>query len=222
MTDDTESPRNQSETGSMDQVAKFLDDLTYVLSPHLQECFSDETKKLRNAVLALALILILLAVGAVEIANDGAFAGIKFEPKAKYKLQIAGAVVEAFLLIILAIRCYVEWSAWRLKNLSPEWSLLALHRELSESELIRINKEAKLRNELTELIMQGQYGLKSNQLSQILLESSQGKLAERQRAMSALVMDYLPKVQFARQARFWLEVLFPVSFGLFAVVSALP
>ena len=105
---------------------------------------------------------------------------------------------------------------------SPEWSLLALHRELSESELIRINKEAKLRNELTELIMQGQYGLKSNQLSQILLESSQGKLAERQRAMSALVMDYLPKVQFARQARFWLEVLFPVSFGLFAVVSALP
>ena len=98
-----------------------------------------------------------------------------------------------------------------MKNLSPEWSLLALHRELSESELIRINKEAKLRNELTELIMQGQYGLKSNQLSQILLESSQGKLAERQRAMSALVMDYLPKVQFARQARFWLEVLFPVS-----------
>ena len=200
--------------------ALFLEKLDKCLSPHLQECFSEESKKLRNALLSVGLLLFLLAYGTVSFAGQGDFAGLKFEQGAKGALKAAAGAIELFFLVVYAVRCFVEWTAWKLKNLSPEWSLLALHEQLSSSELRRIEEGQTIRAELTSLVMRGRYGRETNELSTKLAENSGGAVAERQRAMSSLLTDYLPRVQIARRCRFWFEAVFPVVFGGLSVLSA--
>ena len=214
-----EQDERAAKVAVVDAVRTFVTNLDQSLSPHLQECYSADTKALRNAVLAAGLVLILLAFGAIGLATEGgAFAGIKFEPKQKYTLQVAGAIVEGFLVVVLAVRCYVEWSGWRLKNLSPEWALLLMHQELAEGILKRLDEEKELDRQRTELVFSRGYVVERAQLSQALDDSREGDLAKRQRAMLSLIDKYLPRVQFAKRARFWLEGLFPVAFGVFAVV----
>lgn len=215
----------------IDDPAFFIEELQRCLSPYLQECFSKETKKLRNALLALTLGLLLLSLGALKFTGQGDLAGLKFDIERGASIKTAVALVVAFFVVIYCVRCYVEWASWRLKNLSPEWRLLALNNQLAIAQI----EQMKERNELTEQVIGLQTAalnnaytsVKASQAAHSEMTSKVAELerftdSERQRkinGMSSLILKYVPKVGRARLFRFWLEAVFPALFGAYAVLG---
>lgn len=112
----------------------FLTRLVEALRAEFDECFSPETKALRNALLSLGLGLLLLATGAVVFGTEASFAGIKFTPKASRVLLLAGVAVEVFFAVVYVARCRIEFAAWRMRDLPKAWAVVELHADLEARE----------------------------------------------------------------------------------------
>jgi hypothetical protein len=208
--------------------AAFIDELTRVMSPSLQECFSKETKKLRLAVLAVAMLLFLLGVNAITFSGRGEFAGLAFDKIASSTLKGTAAIVESFFVLVLVARSYVEWAAWRLKSLNPEWGLLQLSKDLVDK-TIAWSKDMELaQNELEALAARRVVGAGARQATIVLdqvkaIEARLARLAEdpdakKRLAMSELLHKYVLRASLARKIRLWLEAFFPVCFGIASIL----
>src|SRR4051794_3297715 len=91
---------------------EFLRNAERMLTPPLMECFSEETKKVRNIVLILGFVLILLALGVVsaEESKPVELPLIKLTLTVKKGLSGVLITVCSYFLVLLAARSYIEWN----------------------------------------------------------------------------------------------------------------
>lgn len=202
----------------MRTVDPFLRQLAENLAPHLQECFSEETKSLRNVILGLGSVILLLSLGTISIGNDAEVWVLKVTINARDVLLKTGAFIEGFFLSVLLARCFVEWNAWKLKLLAPQWSLANLSHDLTVEAYARAAREAQLRNEL---LCGSVSPRRADEIEAELKTIASDPDAVAHAELSGLYAEKLTVAAAVRRLRFGLEVFVPIAFGAFATVTSL-
>src|SRR5262245_23398907 len=100
--------------------AEFARQVERLLAPVFAECFTKETRKVRDLLLISSFVLILFVLGVAQL-----------EPTGKaLKIPLIGSVIitkgvrwvlaalSAYFLLSLIARSYIEWNLWRLKQQS--------------------------------------------------------------------------------------------------------
>lgn len=94
----------------------FLAESERLLTPFYAECFTDETRKVRNLLLVTSSVLILFALSVVAVDD-----AVKLSPLPLYITVRTGLrwilmALCGYFLPILAARSYIEWRLWRLRH----------------------------------------------------------------------------------------------------------
>jgi hypothetical protein len=196
---------------------EFLTRLVEALRAEFDECFSPETKALRNALLSLGLGLLLLATGAIVFGTEASFAGIKFTPKASEVLLFTGLAVEVFFAVVYVARCRIEYAAWRVRELPKNWALYELHADLKSREEAWLMNMSQLRAKVEAMYSAGDRSAEVMRLSEELKSLSRDPEAERYRELSELMTNAMKEASSARRSRLIIEAAFPAIFGAVAV-----
>jgi len=186
--------------------------LANAIGQHLSECYATETKTLSNGLLTLGVVLVLLATGAIEIGSEGTLAGVKLPPKAKGILVVTGALIALFLTAIYGSRCYIEWSAWRLRNQAVDWKITEIHEALMEAENLRIADSNRIAQEVRTRYESGERSQSLNRRSEEILQPLEGREAKDQAQVSEMLHTYLSRAVVIRHYRLHAEAILPSLF----------
>lgn len=121
--------------------AKFLLRVENSLRNSFTDCFSDETKKVRNLLLLISFILFLVVIGAISVGG----APIKVRQLGDLEVTVNAGLrwiliaLCVYFGILLASRSYAEWQMWRFREQRP----LAELRELASEIFIDHARAAK-------------------------------------------------------------------------------
>lgn len=131
----------------------FAADIERLAMPLFSECFTEETRTIRNLLLITGFALLLFALGVVQV-----------EPKTKLPLLGVTITVTAGLrYVLIALSCYffssllarsyIDWQLWRLKHQAPLLALAAIRNKmdvLSGDHSNRVNAAFATSNQLRE------------------------------------------------------------------------
>ena len=198
----------------------FIEKLEKSVAPAFIEFYSTETKSARNILTGFSFIIILVCGGAVVIKKlEVGLAPIKIEFSFGTTFFYAGAFVILFLLAGYLSRCYVDWQAWRLKKLRADAEVLLLFSEIHDDVTNNLSLRAGIQNEMVELMKTDRYGNKILELTDKLVELTEGDDA----ALINQRLDHYHAVISSaiavRKIRLWLELVFPTLFALAAIAS---
>ena len=185
----------------------------------LSECFSEETRKSRNLLLALSSVAALSATGIVRFGEEvkGPIGTtLKVGPELKYVIGI----LTVFFLVLFVSRSYSEWKLWRLKNAKPE-KALADANNLVTTEVaqrtIAYEAAAQRRHHLRQTIPT----LASKRQEHSIQESAAEAELDAARGAKDFavtlhdrIWTHFKPLRTTRRIRLWWEAAFPVAFAL--------
>jgi hypothetical protein len=106
-------------SSSVSLPAVFLADVERLLTPAYAECFTDETRKVRNLLLVTSLVLILFVFGVVAVGNAVNLSLLPLSITVRTGMRWMLIALCAYFLLLLAARSYIEWKLWRLRQQAP-------------------------------------------------------------------------------------------------------
>lgn len=170
------------------------------------ECLGKETLKARNRLLIISFILFLVSFGAAAveaIKPPESPIGFSLTIGAKWPLFF----ICGFFVVELVARSKTELTIWRLKNEKPMEELLTMQEVLTTA---FVEKTATLSTQLN------QPGLQLKELDEITKQNKPALdiLESRVKYIHRVVRSAVNILKF----RVWWEVIFPVLFGVAALV----
>jgi len=136
MAEDSDPTRPVASPFKIDQDAADYDELRQfvarakpVLLRAFAEVLSDETRKAQRSLLAFSFVVMLLALGALRFSGTIKYGGLAFSLEAALVLKAASALC-LYFEILVCIRCFNDWSSYRVRGSMPELDLDALNYEL--------------------------------------------------------------------------------------------
>jgi hypothetical protein len=110
----------------------FAKQVERLIAPLFAECFTKETRRVRDLLLLTSFILMLLILGVVHVdATSRKYFGITVT--VIYGVRWVLAAVCVYFLSSLCARSYIEWNFWRVTHQSPLLELSRLHAEITAS-----------------------------------------------------------------------------------------
>ena len=219
--------------------AELLTHLGDLLNPIYAECLTDETKKVRNLVLVISLVLMLLALGVISI-EQGSWKVpvLGFVVSVEFGLRWVLATLCVYFLVLLGFRTYVEWNLWRLQHQGPAYEMNTLALQIESAfaekfqamdtlrdgmqrstrkvnELLAEGYDPSLETEIQKLKSEGDRYFADHQRA--LKDPELERLEERIQAIKVLMQPAARSVSY----RLWIEALFPIAFGLCSVGLAI-
>jgi hypothetical protein len=122
--------------GKPTKQSEFITQVERLVTPGYVECFTDETRKVRNLLLVTSFVLILALLGIISIGQDS----VKPPPlpiniTVLFGLRWILVALCAYFLVLLGARSYTEWEFWRLRQQASLMQILELNADL-RSELV--------------------------------------------------------------------------------------
>jgi hypothetical protein len=193
------------------------------LSPGFSEMISEETRKAQQKLLIVAALLLLIALGALRFDGKLDFAGFKFDVEAGGVFLEIGLVVCVYLELLVAVRFFTDWNAWRIKIISAELDLQSI-----EEEFRTFSFEPR---EYLEALGLARYEYYKTQKGKehIPFEDSEARISKARidakndariaafRRKSVWFRRRFSYFRWSRNARFLIEILFPLAFGAMAI-----
>lgn len=213
---------SEKPTGSLPAL-DFLRDTERVLAPSMTECFSEETKKLSGIVLVISFVLILLSLGVISVENKPfAVPLIGLEVTITKGLNWLLIVVCGYFLILFAARSYTEWQLWRMKNQAPLLELKRINEEIMAAQLEITRMRLAPLERLGTLAKSEAASSKGKEEWNRLFEGMDpyrdAEEWEQLKAMQDTLHEFLVPAKRSLVWRFWLEAVFPIAFGMVAIV----
>jgi hypothetical protein len=177
--------------------AEFAAQVERLVAPMFAECFTDETRRVRNLLLTSSFALLLLVLGIVQVDQNQQVPLLGIKITVTKGLRWVLAALSAYFLASLLARSYIEWKLWRLKHQS---SLLEL-RNLGASLAV-------------------QYITSSEPASREARE----RAAAADKFLNAKLYYLLDTQNPSRRTlriRFIFEMVFPILLGAIAIVAGL-
>lgn len=219
----------------------FLEEVERLVTPNYLECFTDETRKVRNFLLAISFGLILLSLGIIKISPDATFPILGMQFAVSRGVGSLMLIVCAYFLTLYVIRSYSEWKLWRLRQQAPLSKFMELHKNLflswkalfdeANARAVKSFKDAKVQDQLSEQRLakheadwNAEFEEKQRRYSELTdtylreIEAPNIKLLEEQRRY---LKDVIVRSKNILLVRFWWELIFPCVFGALAIVSGL-
>ena len=115
-------------------VRLFFSDVERLLAPLYVDCFSDETRKIRNSLLVISFVLILSALGLIAVAQGPmTVSGVWVSLSVKLTSGIRWVLIAlcGYFLILHSARSYIEWNLWSLRHKAPFKELSDLENGIS-------------------------------------------------------------------------------------------
>jgi cell division protein FtsB len=114
----------------------FLAKVDQLISPSFSECFSHETRKVRDQLLMVSVIPITVALGIATLQDSKGDLPVRF---------LHGSLLPFVLLCIyflaeFAARSFPEWKLWRLHHQAPMLELVNLSNELGRESTKRFDE----------------------------------------------------------------------------------
>lgn len=214
---------------------EFLSRLEQVLASGYAECFTEETKKVRNLVLVTGFVLILSSLGVLSLQE----AEVPWLGMTVHVTKGVRGVLTAlcfFFVLLLCARSYTEWHMWRLKHQAPTLELLEMnfdlasaYAEIAQQQNIVFERSMELVERIRQLPYEKGDAAIEDQLSKLkerhreVLKEYTTDLGPRTEQLHARLRVVLDQVRFVSRTlaiRFWFEAIFPVAFGALAILSA--
>lgn len=223
---------------STQSTIEFLKNLEGWITVAYEECFTDETKKIRNLVLITGFVLILFVLGVLSVSGPFTIPLINLSVKINTGLRWVLIILCAFFLFLLCARSYIEWHLWRLKHQAPMFTLQQTNADIA-SALAEIRKgqnvlwekswdlyeriwkfpfesgEKSIENTRKRMKQEHQQVLRD--FERELSRPEIRELRARQEVIDALVRP----IGKSLKLRFWIEAFFPIAFGLTAILSGI-
>src|SRR5260370_1275753 len=95
------------------------------------ELLSDETRKAQRSLLGFSFLLMLIAMGALRFSGTIDYKGFTLSLETAMALR-AGIAICVYLEVLVGIRCFTEWSSYRLSKTLPDHELDALASEFAK------------------------------------------------------------------------------------------
>jgi len=205
---------NSSERKRLEELHAFIGRLEQAGAPAFAEIFCEETKKVRIALLTLALLATLLATGSITLSTGAVDAVVgKIEYSTTPIFAAALAATLAFLVMVYIARCFVDWHVWQFKKMQSDTNTLVLLSEITEELANNLTLRASVQDELIADLKSGGYGFKNLELSKTLMDLTSGPEAVHREQKQHLFDAMLAGAITARRLRLWLEVAFPIAFS---------
>lgn len=123
-----------NESPSSGHSPDFLAEVERLLKPMYAECFTDETRKVRDLLLVISVFLILLAFGVIAVDR----APFQIPPLGLPITVTTGMrglliVLCLYFLVSFSTRAYAEWKWWRLRHQAPIDDFLDLETKIESS-----------------------------------------------------------------------------------------
>lgn len=211
---------DSSERKRLEDLHDFISRLEQAVAPAFSELFSEETKKIRLALLSTALLAAFLSTGSIKVSKGAvdSFVGkIEYATTSLFASALAATLI--FLAAVYIARCFVDWHLWQFKKMQGDTRVLVLLSEMAEELANNLTLRASVQQELVEGLKSGGYGFNNVELSKRLMELTSGPDVVHREAKQQLYDATVAGAISARRLRLWLEVVFPVAFsGTVAVV----
>lgn len=203
----------------------FMREVERVLTPPMTECFTEETKKVRNVVLLLGFVLILLALGIVSVESKPVeIPVIKLTVTVTKGLKGVLITICSYFLVLYAVRAYNEWQLWRMKHQAPLLDLKRINEQLSSAELEIARRRLAPLERLGALARSGTAStIDKEEWNRLFAGMDPKRDAEewnQLKAMQDTLLGFLVPAGRSLLWRFWLEAVFPIAFGIIAMTWA--
>ncbi len=200
----------------------FLREAERVLTPAMTECFSEETKNLRNVVLVIGFVLILLSLGVISgESKPVAIPLIGLEVTVTKGLTWLLITVCSYFLILCTARSYTEWQLWRMKHQAPLLALKGISKQISAAQIEITRRRLAPLERLGAIAGSGTTTSEEwNRLFEGMDPHRDAEEWDQLKAMQDTLLEYLVPAKRSFLWRFWLEAVFPVAFGIVAIVWA--
>ncbi|MDX2464117.1 MAG: hypothetical protein QNK31_06370 [Porticoccus sp.] len=203
----------------------FLREAERVLTPTMTECFSEETKNLRNVVLVIGFVLILLSLGVISAESKPVVIPlIGLEVTVTKGLTWLLIIVCSYFLIICAARSYTEWQLWRMKHQAPLLELKGISEQISAAQIEITRRRLAPLERLGALAESGTASSTGkeewNRLFDGMDPHRDAEEWDQLKAMQDTLLEFLVHTKRSFLWRLWLEAVFPVAFGTVAIVWA--
>jgi hypothetical protein len=227
----------------------FLAEVGSLLTPMYAECFTDETRKVRDLLLVTSIVLILFDFRVIEINQEMTLPLLSLTIRVTTGTRAILILLCLYFIVSLIMRSYTEWKLWRLLHQAPMMKLLDLLAKVESSwqartteanttlnSSIRVLKRlTKLNLELMQVEDQGskersvrkpQLELERKELKRQITEMKnvhRNQIAEPEiKLLEAQIFYLCDAVRPAGRTlrnRFWWEMIFPIGFGVLALIS---
>lgn len=125
--------------------ADFFANAERLLTPVYAECFTDETRKVKNLLLVTSIVLILFVFGVVAVGKAVDVPLLALSITVRTGMRWILMALCAYFLLLLGARSYIEWKLWQLRNQAPMVALGNLKNTILNSWIARTNQaDAKL------------------------------------------------------------------------------
>ena len=230
-------------TSSAPSPIDFLAEVERILTPTYAECFTDETRKIRNLLLVTSLVLILFVFGVVAVGRDSTVPLLGVSISVTTGMRVILMILCIYFLVSFAMRSYTEWKLWRLRHQAPMIQFLGLLAKIESSWQAFTNESNRTLNSgidalrrLTEsnleLIGLEDHGRKSEikaereellrrltELENVHRSQTAAPEVKLLEAQLSYLGDALRPAGRILRIRSWWEMLFPIGFGVLAIIS---